>query len=388
MAGSMNEKRSATYVIHCVYLADINQIIMVNRIIRDDPSKGDMNNRQAITPWLLWEALCDYDLWPIYLFGLTLLIPSTPATSYLTLTLKSLGFDTFTTNLLTIPAYMLFFFQLLFWTWVSEKISNRFLIALYSQLWMFPLLVALEVLPGGKAYYWARYVLNVLLVGFPYVHAMIGLSNFSPSYQLVIFLADSTLTSRLDKPKRRLSSHSHHRICSVQHVRSGIQYHFFSGSPTFHPSPPLPRPTKLPKLMPTSNPTPQIYRTQDAPLYRTGNKVLLSILAYNFILIFAMKAYYIKRNAQRAKIWNGMSEEERRVYLETTTDRGNKRYANIYAPLKHMPARQARVIDGVEYELINVGFLTGSISASLTETLGTNGSPKRDPSGDSSKLYE
>ena len=183
MAGSINEKRSTTYVTHRLYLADIKQIIMVNRIIRDDPSKGDMNNRQAITPSLLWEALCDYDLWPIYLFGLTLLIPSAPATSYLTLTLKSLGFDTFTTNLLTIPAYMLFFFQLLFWTWVSERISNRFLIALYSQLWMFPLLVALEVLPGGKAYYWVRYVLNVLLVGFPYVHAMIGPSKSSPSHQ-------------------------------------------------------------------------------------------------------------------------------------------------------------------------------------------------------------
>ena len=39
---------------------------------------------------------------------------------------------------------------------------------------MFPLLVGLETLPGGTAYIWKRYALNMMLVGFPYVHAIIG----------------------------------------------------------------------------------------------------------------------------------------------------------------------------------------------------------------------
>lgn len=112
-------------------------------------------------------------MWPIYLLGLSWGIPSQPATSYLTLILKSLGFSVFTTNLLTIPAYTLFFLGLIFWTWISEKINNRFLIILLCQLWMLPLLIALEILPPGQAYAWARYALNVLLVGYPYVHAII-----------------------------------------------------------------------------------------------------------------------------------------------------------------------------------------------------------------------
>lgn len=74
-----------------------------------------MHNRQGLTPKLLWEAMKDYDLWPVYIYGLTWSIPTTPITAYLTLNLKALGFDTFQTNLLTIPAYVLYLGQLLFW---------------------------------------------------------------------------------------------------------------------------------------------------------------------------------------------------------------------------------------------------------------------------------
>lgn len=147
--------------------------IMVNRVLRDDPAKGGMHNRQGLTLTLLWEALCDYDLWPIYLLGITWNIPSTPITAYLTLNLKSLGFDTFQTNLLTIPAYVLFLIQLLWWTWVSERVNNRFMIVLVNMIWCFPLILALELMPSGASP-WAWYACSALLVASPYIHAIIG----------------------------------------------------------------------------------------------------------------------------------------------------------------------------------------------------------------------
>jgi hypothetical protein len=146
--------------------------IMVNRILRDDPSKGDMHNRQALSIDMIKECLLDWHMTPIYLIALSYGMPTTPMTAYLTLQLRSMGFGTFETNLLTIPAFVLFIFQLLFWTWFSERFNQRFLTGLASQFWALPLLLLLEWMPEDVSV-WARYCVTALLVGHPYVHAIL-----------------------------------------------------------------------------------------------------------------------------------------------------------------------------------------------------------------------
>ena len=152
------------------WFSEHEEKIMVNRVLRDDPSKGDMHNRQAVTPKLLWYSLLDWEMWPVYLIGLTFLIPNYPQTQYLSLILKQ-SFGRFEVNMLTIPSYALFIVNLLFWTWVSEKTNQRFLTGLISQIWCLPLLIALETVSADVSK-WVKFTLATLLVGAPYVHAI------------------------------------------------------------------------------------------------------------------------------------------------------------------------------------------------------------------------
>lgn len=76
------------------WFSDRELSIVVNRVLRDDPTKGrvlrhisphprhsksiqakqhlgDMHNRMAITPKRLWRSLTDYDVWPVSGFPYT-----------------------------------------------------------------------------------------------------------------------------------------------------------------------------------------------------------------------------------------------------------------------------------------------------------------------------
>ncbi|KFG87251.1 phthalate transporter [Metarhizium anisopliae] len=252
------------------------EVIMVTRILRDDPGKATMHNRQGLSWSLFKDALLDYHLWPIYLLGLTWSIPVTPPQAYITLTCKALGFNTFETNLLTIPAYTIFILQLLFWTWVSEKANQRVLIGLVTQFWALPLLIALVALPTVfPNSNWSKWVLSTLLVGYPYCHAVLV-----------------ALTSRNSGSVRTRTVGSSLYNMSVQ------MSNIFAS---------------------------QIYRDDDKPYYYRGNKILLGILAWNVVLIIGIKAYYVLVNERRDKIWLSMTREERVHYLNTTKDEGSKR---------------------------------------------------------------
>jgi hypothetical protein len=258
------------------WFTEREETILVTRILRDDPGKSSMHNRQGLSFGLFWEALTDYDMWPIYVIGLTWQMPATPPMAYITLTCKALGFSTFQTNLLTIPAYTLFILQLLFWTWASEKMNQRLLITLLARFWCLPLLIALVTLPTHfQGDNWARWVLSTLLVGYIYAHAvMVGLTSRN---------AGSVRT-------RTVGSSLYNMAVQAASVFSS-----------------------------------QVYRNDDKPYYYRGNKVLLGIVAWNICVIVLAKFYYIWKNERRNAIWDNMTREERLDYLATTKDKGNKR---------------------------------------------------------------
>jgi hypothetical protein len=162
--------------------------IMVNRILRDDPAKGDMHNRQAVDFKLLWKSICDFDLWPIYILGLMFQIPVGPPDQYLTLTLRNLGFDTFDSNLLSIPSQAagavtvctillrleistLTLLQMLIFTYFSEIWNQRSYLGAAAQAWIFPNIIALAVIPASSSA-WARFAIVTVLLSWPSPHAM------------------------------------------------------------------------------------------------------------------------------------------------------------------------------------------------------------------------
>ncbi|KAL1955676.1 hypothetical protein VTO42DRAFT_8221 [Malbranchea cinnamomea] len=248
--------------------------IIVNRILRDDPSKGDMHNREAITLKLLWKCICDYDLWPMYLVGLTYAIPATPPDQYLTLTLRSLGFDTFQTNLLSIPAQITTTINMLILTYLSEKVRQRAVLGLVTQFWFLPCVIALAVLPEN-APRWGAYALVTTLLSYPSPHPIqIGWCS-------------------------RNSNTVRTRTVSAAIYNMSVQVQAIIGA--------------------------NIYREEDKPLYRRGNRVLVAITCLNIVLYVGTKIYYTWRNKQKERAWSKLSTEEKIEYIQNTTDEGSKR---------------------------------------------------------------
>ena len=98
--------------------------IVVNRILRDDPTKGSMHNRQGLTIKQIIKSFRDVDIFPLMAIGLINFIGS-----YVWVLFRSIepsnGVFHFDTNLLMIPPKVLHIGFLLLITWLSEFINER-----------------------------------------------------------------------------------------------------------------------------------------------------------------------------------------------------------------------------------------------------------------------
>jgi hypothetical protein len=257
------------------WFTEREELIVVNRVLRDDPYKGDMHNRAAITPKKLWTCLCDYHLWPIYAIGIMLYIPPTPVASYMTLNLRHLGFSTFNTNLLTIPYLALELCMLLLVTKMSEVLNERALVCLAQPLWILPCIAILRFWSGAQIDIWGTWAVTTVLLGYPYVNAIV-----------VAWTSRNSNTV-----STRTVASAMYNMC----VQAG-------------------------NVMATN-----IYRNDDKPLYKRGNTQLFAINIACIVLLILVKIYYVSVNNYRDKKWAAMTKEEQVAYLRTTKDRGNRR---------------------------------------------------------------
>ncbi|KAJ5676182.1 Major facilitator superfamily domain general substrate transporter, partial [Penicillium macrosclerotiorum] len=260
------------------WFTEYEEKVIVNRVIRDDPSKGSMHNRQAVTPKLLWHSLKDYHMWPIYALGLIWMIPSTPATNYITLQLRSQGFTTFQTNLLIIPAAVVGILNMIVITWAAERSNQRLLCGAGVEVWNLALLIALELLPE-RSMPWPRWAILTLLVGTPSIHPVVV-----------------ALTSRNAGSVRT-------RTVASALYNMSVQLSAIAGA--------------------------NVYQSHDSPYYRHGNKVLIALAVVSLFLFVAAKFYYDWWNRYNASKWDAMTSTEREAYLRENPVLTNKRYVGL-----------------------------------------------------------
>ncbi|UZJ51721.1 hypothetical protein CBS101457_001041 [Exobasidium rhododendri] len=248
--------------------------IIVNRVVRDDPSKASMHNRQGINLRGFKKSLADYDLWPMYIIGLTFLLPTYPLANYLTIQLKDLGFSTTVTNALSIPAPALGLVLLIVVTVVSESVDNRSFVAMSQSVWNFPFFFALYALPAD-ANRWTYWAVASLQQAYPYVHAL-----------QVAWVS-------------RQSGSVRTRTISAAIYNMAVQASAIIGA--------------------------NVYQQSDAPRYLKGNLAMgILSLCVCFLYVFTF-FYYRWRNSSRDNTWNAMSRDEQLHYLQTTPDEGNRR---------------------------------------------------------------
>jgi hypothetical protein len=249
--------------------------IVVNKVLRDDPTKGDMHNRQGLNLKMLYQALSDWHLWPMYLIGIVAYIPEGTVSSYMTLLLRGMGFSVFHTNLLCIPYNFLKIIILLAVTYFSERFTNIFGIALIQPFWNTICYGVLRFWPGNYYNKWGTYGLLTVTLADPYIHAM--------------------MVSACSRNSQSIKTRT---------VSASI-YNMFVQSGSIIAS--------------------NIYRTGDKPLYHTGNSVLFALSLAMFPILIGTKLFYYHLNKRREKIWDAMSEDEKDDYIKHTTDRGSSR---------------------------------------------------------------
>ncbi|KAM7185097.1 Major facilitator superfamily domain containing protein [Rhypophila sp. PSN 637] len=264
------------------------EVIMTNRILRDDPAKGLTALKQPATWQDIKSAWGDKSLWGLYFIGLVAYVPATPVSGYLTLIFRSLGFSTLATNMLSIPSAFLQICLMLGLAYSSEYFNERTWHCFFGEFWAGPLLVALITLPdGGRE--WTRYTLVTLISGYPYFHPVV-----------TSWISENSF----DVKKRAIAAATYNVIVQMGSLIGG-----------------------------------QIYRKYDGPYYKQGNKVLVSFCALTLVVFVVQRQVLVFLNKKKEAQWDRMTEEERFAYQNDIAAReadGNKRldFRPLWSPLR------------------------------------------------------
>lgn len=160
-------------------------------------------------------------------------------------------------------------------TLFADAIGKLALGGVIAQLWIMPFLVSLYIIDNTTASKWTIWIITTILLSVPNMHAV-----------QVGWISRNSNTVRL----RTVSAAMYNMFCQAQSVIGA-----------------------------------NVYREDDKPRYRRGNRALVALNCANIVIYILVGAYYKWVNKRRDDIWNSWTDEEKEAYILTTKDEGNKR---------------------------------------------------------------
>ncbi|KAL0083321.1 major facilitator superfamily domain-containing protein [Phycomyces blakesleeanus] len=246
--------------------------IAYTRIVRDDLTKKEHNKTLKLEDVKL--VVVDTKIWTHLLITFTVIMTTTPIQGYLPTMIKQSGFNVTEANLLSAPSYLIGLVISIFIARSSDKRGNVALHALIGTVWSLTGFLLLALLPDGTGR-WSLYGAALFTASAPSAHGMEiawMASNIAPlgkrSFALGCVIGAAN-------------------ICGV--------------------------------------PGSQIYRVADSPRYHHGNFINSGVHIANIILLIVQRTRYAWLNRTRARKWDSMTIEERKIYNKTTKDIGSNR---------------------------------------------------------------
>ncbi|EPQ31742.1 uncharacterized protein PFL1_01074 [Pseudozyma flocculosa PF-1] len=210
------------------------------------------------------DAFTDPTTYFIFFISVVSCIPNGGITTFQTIVYKSFGFTPLESILYQLPSYAMSVSWIFFCIGVLHFFPRlRFFFMCFTVLPAFVAVLTAGLLPSDPSYKWIKY----------------GVYLMSILYALQTFLMWSLMPS----------------IIAGRTKKTVVSTLTFVGYCTGNMI------------------GPQVFRSNDAPLYRTGLVVTASMLALVFVLCLAWLAYLVWTNARRRKVLRdmGVSEEER-----------------------------------------------------------------------------
>ncbi|KAF4552154.1 MFS-type transporter-like protein 39 [Elsinoe fawcettii] len=266
-----------SYICRNPWYSNREETILVNRLLRDDPAKGQAALTLRPSAREVKDTFADSKLWILYATSFFSLISYLPVRQYLGLILRRLHFSVFESNMLQVPPAVFQMVTVLLLAWSSEYFKERTWHCTLAHLLPVPFLIALETVPGNIGI-WKRYGLTAPIIA-------------APSYYPIVIAW--TCEASFSVKKRAIAV----TILNVLLLSGAIV-------------------------------AAQVYQKEDEPYYYNGNKFLIAVALFTCLLFIINKMILVRVNAKRDKLWDEMTISEQTAYqLETEHEdfHGNKR---------------------------------------------------------------